>query len=147
MKRLEIIREIKEADDFGRLAEYVPYAQFLGIGSERLSSGELVAKMAYKPHLVGSPAVPALHGGGIGSLLESTAVFLVLWQLEVLSIPKTITISIDYLRPGKLDDVFATGKITKRGRRVVNVHVEAWQEDRGRLIATANVHCLVNSVP
>lgn len=145
MNRLQFIQDAKAAGDHRLITDQVPYAKFLGITAEELEDGGLVAKMPFVPRLVGNPAVPALHGGGIGSLLESTAIFIVLWRLDVLSVPKTITSSVDYLRPGKLLDTYATGRITKHGRRVVNVQVEAWQEDRARLIATGNVHCLVNS--
>ena len=145
MNRLDFVRQAKIAGEHQKIAQYVPYAQFLGITTEELEGVGLVAKMPYVPKLVGNPAVPALHGGGIGSLLETTALFIVLWQLELLSVPKTITITFDYLRPGRLHETYATGHITKHGRRVVNVYVEAWQESRDRLIATANVHCLVDS--
>jgi uncharacterized protein (TIGR00369 family) len=141
------LEKAKASGDLGWIAEYVPYAQFLGITHAVSDDGGLVARMPFDARLVGNPAVPALHGGGIGSLLEHTAISVILWRLQVQSVPKPITLSVDYLRPGRLEDVYATGRITKHGRRVVNVHVEAWQENRDRLIASAAVHCLVNSAP
>jgi acyl-coenzyme A thioesterase PaaI-like protein len=42
-------------------------------------------------------------------------------------------------------DVIACAKVTKQGRRMVNVFAEAWQEDRSRPVATANAHFLVKS--
>jgi acyl-coenzyme A thioesterase PaaI-like protein len=44
---------------------------------------------------------------------------------------------------GKPVDTHAAAVITKRGRRVINVRAEAWQEDRARPIATAFSHFLV----
>jgi len=145
MTFLALLEEAKASGDLSWIIGYVPYAGFLGITHEALPSGELVARMPFHQRLVGNPAVPALHGGGIASLLEHTAISVLLWRLRVLSVPKTITLSVDYLRPGRLEDTFASGRITKHGRRVVNVHVEAWQESRDRLIASATVHCLVHS--
>jgi len=145
MSFLPRLEDAKASGDVGWIAAYVPYARFLGITHDASEDGELVARMPFDARLVGNPAVPALHGGCIGALLEHTALSVVLWRLQVQSVPKTITVSVDYLRPGRLEDVYAAGRITKQGRRVVNVQVEAWQESRDRLIASATVHCLVNS--
>ncbi|MSP52245.1 MAG: PaaI family thioesterase, partial [Alphaproteobacteria bacterium] len=62
---------------------------------------------------------------------------------ETGSIPKTINMSIDYLRPGRPLDTFARGSVTKQGRRIVNVRVEAWQDAPDRPIAAANAHFLL----
>ena len=145
MTFLQGLEAAKEAGDIGWIATYVPYARFLGIRHQLTDTGELVVTMPFHSRLVGNPAVPALHGGGMGSLLEHTAISLLLWQLHVLSVPKTITLSVDYLRPGRLEDTFASARIKKHGRRVVNVHAEAWQTSRDRLIAMATVHCLVHT--
>ena len=58
-------------------------------------------------------------------------------------VPKTITITVDFLRSGRPEDTYAQGIITKRGRRVVNVRTEAWQGARDRPIAIANAHFLI----
>ena len=87
--------------------------------------------------------LPALHGGTLGALLESTAIFHLLWEAETLFLPKTITLTIDYLRSGRPVDTFARGVITKQGRRVVNVRAEAWQDDPARPIAIGNGHFLI----
>jgi acyl-coenzyme A thioesterase PaaI-like protein len=88
--------------------------------------------------LIGNATRGALHGGTIGALLESTAILQTLWEAETVALPKIVTITIDFLRSGRPADTFARGTITKKGRRVVNVGVEAWQEDRKRPIARAN---------
>lgn len=136
------IAELKESGDWGRLAEAIPYARFLGIGIE-VVDGELIGKLTYSDMLVGNPSLPALHGGTIGALLESTAIFQLLWAQETIALPKTINITVDYLRSGKPRDTFARGVITKHGRRVANVRVDAWQEDRDRPIAIAYCHFLI----
>ncbi len=49
--------------------------------------------------------------------------------------PKTIDITIDYLRSGRPRETFARATVQKAGRRVAHVHAEAWQESRARPIA------------
>ena len=60
--------------------------------------------------------------------------------------PKTIDFSIDYLRSGKPRDAYARAVVSKRGRRVANVRVEAWQDERQRPIATAHGHFMMPRV-
>jgi acyl-coenzyme A thioesterase PaaI-like protein len=58
-------------------------------------------------------------------------------------VPKTINLAVDYLRPARPVETSALGLVTKQGRRVANVRVEAWQEDRGRPVAIAHAHFLL----
>lgn len=139
---IEIVKRAKEGGDFALLADAIPYARFLGITIDQ-STGELLGKLTYSDMLIGNASLPALHGGTIGGLLESTAIFQTLWEAETLVLPKIVTLTVDYLRSGRPLDTFAKGTITKHGRRVVNVGVEAWQEDRRRPIARANAHFLI----
>ncbi|HLK41302.1 MAG TPA: PaaI family thioesterase [Polyangiaceae bacterium] len=138
----DAIRAAKEGGDVAALVEAIPYLRLLGI-SVTAASGELIGKMAYSDPLIGNASLPALHGGAIGALLESTAIMAALWESETVVLPKIVTITIDFLRSGRPVDTFACGVITKGGRRVVNVGVEAWQEDRARPIARAHAIFLV----
>jgi uncharacterized protein (TIGR00369 family) len=139
---LETIARAKAAGDPNELIAAIPYAVFLGLGA-RVDDGEMTVTMRFGPHLVGNPRLPALHGGTIGALLESAAIFELLWASETVVLPKTITFTVDYLRSAATVDTHARGVITRHGRRVANVRVEAWQEDRARPIATAHAHFLV----
>ena len=138
----DLVRMARESGNFAPLMEAIPYLRFLGVTAESLN-GELVGKMAYADSLIGNASLPALHGGTIGALLESTAIFQALLESETLVLPKIVTITVDFLRSGRPVDTFAKGTITKQGRRVVNVGVEAWQEDRTRPIARANAIFIV----
>lgn len=140
---IERIRAAKQAGDPSPLFDHVPYARFLGLSFELPAEGELVLRMRYADHLIGDSALPALHGGTIGALLESAAIFTLMWSHEGERLPKTINLTIDYLRSGRATDTFAAASITKRGRRVANVRALAWQGDRERPIASADAHFLL----
>jgi acyl-coenzyme A thioesterase PaaI-like protein len=142
-KFADLLASAKQTGQLGSLVESIPYLRFLGIGIE-LVGGEVVGKMQYSKHLIGNAGLPALHGGTIGALLESTAVVQTIWGADTTHLPKIVTITIDFLRSGRPVDTFASGVITKHGRRIVTVGVEAWQEDRTRPIARANAHFLVD---
>ncbi len=142
MTLLEQMTAAKASQDYQRLIDLIPYAGFLGL-TAAMQGGELITTMRYGDHLIGNPALPALHGGTLGALLESAAIFELLWRAETIVLPKTITITVDYLRSAGPVDTHARGIVTRHGRRVANVRVEAWQGDRAAPVATAHAIFLV----
>ncbi|HEU0031126.1 MAG TPA: PaaI family thioesterase [Kofleriaceae bacterium] len=128
--------------DFQRFIDEVPYARLLNLTAAMVGD-ELITTMRYGDHLIGNPALPALHGGTLGALLESAAIFELLWRSETIVLPKTITLTVDYLRSGAAVDTHARGIVTRQGRRVTNVRMEAWQDDRTSPVATAHAIFLV----
>ncbi|HSG90335.1 MAG TPA: PaaI family thioesterase [Pseudomonadales bacterium] len=142
MKLLRDLRAEGKGRDMSALLEHIPYARFLGISVDR-KGNELTMVMPFSPHLVGNTSLPALHGGAIGAFLEFTAVIQLLYDADNDSLPKTVDFSIDYLRSGRPEETYGRAIITKHGRRVANVRVEAWQEERDRPIATGHGHFLL----
>ncbi len=120
----------------------VPYARFLGLRVE-LAGDEMTAILPFAQHLVGNPVLPALHGGVIGAFMEMTALAQLSLAHPAQRIPKTIDITIEYLRPGLAQDTFARATLRKVGRRVANVQVECWQDSRTRPVAGMTGHFLL----
>ena len=141
---LDRLREARASGQWQDLVGAIPYARFIGFSVEE-KEGQMLGKLQFSPRNIGNPSLPALHGGTIGALLESTSIFEVLRRAETIVLPKTITITIDYLRPGRPIDTWARGTVTRQGRRVVNVRAEAWQDDPAKPIATANALFLIKS--
>lgn len=133
----DLLRQVRQSGDYRLLTEAIPYTRFLGIGVEN-TTGEVLCRMRYAPMLIGNSTIPALHGGTLGALLESTAIFELLLRTQTERVPKIITITVDFLRSGRPQDTLAKATITRLGRRVANLQVQAWQEDRGKPIASAN---------
>ncbi len=141
----ELLRRIAEAKadgDLGALLAVIPYARTLGLATA-VVGGELITTMRYSGDLIGNPMLPALHGGTLGALVESAAIFEVVFRAASALLPKTITLTIDYLRSAAPRDTYACGVVTRHGRRVANVRVEAWQEDRRAPVVTAHAMFLV----
>ena len=136
----------RQAGDLGGLVAAIPYAAFLGLTAAQVGD-ELVTTMHYTPMLIGNPTLPALHGGTLGALLESAAIFELLWRAETVVLPRTITFTVDYLRSAGPIDTPARCVITRQGRRVTNARVEAWQTDRAAPVATAHAIFLVQREP
>ena len=140
-KAIAVIEQARSTKDWSVLVEAIPYARFLGISLEELG-GALVGRMRFTEHLVGNPTLPAIHGGALGGFLESAAHFELMFRAEAAVLPKTVTLTIDYLRSGKPVDTFARATLFKQGRRVATLHAHAWQEDEAKPIAFATVHLL-----
>ena len=140
----EALRAAKTSGDFSPLVEVIPYLRFLGVRVEP-REGRRIFVMPFAEHLVGNPTVPALHGGTLGGLLESIAHLEQIATAENARLPKTITLTIDYLRSGKTRDTYAVAKVVKTGRRVTTLQCVAWQEDENAPIASAMVILKVGS--
>jgi len=132
----------KQRQDLQGLVDSIPYSKFLGL-TARMDGDQLITTMPYSDHLIGNAALPALHGGTLGALLESAAVFELLWRAETVVLPKTVSLTIDYLRSGAPRDTHAHCIVTRQGRRVTTVRMEAWQTDRAAPVASAHAIFLV----
>ena len=139
-----LARAIQEGrkPDIAELLAAVPYCAHLGI-TGRVEEDRLILTMPFAEHLIGNPILPALHGGVIGSLLETAAMTTVIWETGISALPKPVDITIDYLRSGRPITSFARARIARQGRRVVNVHSEMWQDDESRPIAGLRGHLLL----
>jgi uncharacterized protein (TIGR00369 family) len=142
MRLRDAVMAVRENGDFGPLQEAIPYTRFMGITAE-LVDGDVRGRMKYSDHLVGNASVPALHGGTLGALMESTAIFKLLWHGETEAVPKTINITVEYLRGARPQDVLAKAVFTRHGRRVANVRVFAYQDDPDKPVAVATAHFLL----
>ncbi len=130
--------------DIDALLASVPYCAWLGL-SARVEDGVLVLDMQFDAKLVGNPVLPALHGGVTGSLLETAAIAQILWETGAKAMPRTIDITIDYLRTGRALTSHARAHIVRQGRRVVSARAEMWQEDIAKPVASFRGHFLVAS--
>ncbi len=124
----------------------VPYVRFLGMRVE-LAGDEMTAVLPFSQHLIGNPMLPALHGGAIGAFLELTALAQLSLAEPTQRVPKTVDITIEYLRSGRAQDTYARAILRKVGRRVANVQVEAWQDSRSQPIAGLTGHFLLRTAP
>jgi uncharacterized protein (TIGR00369 family) len=89
--------------------------------------------------------IPAVHGGVVGAFLELTALAELLIREPARRQPKTIDVTIDYLRPARANlTTYARADVRKLGRRIASVHVEAWQETRASPVAALRGHFMLS---
>jgi acyl-coenzyme A thioesterase PaaI-like protein len=67
-----------------------------------------------------------------------------MWVRATLEPPKVVDISFDYLRSGRPQTLYAQCQLTKQGKRVANMLIECWQNDRAKPVAVARAHFLLS---
>jgi uncharacterized protein (TIGR00369 family) len=142
MSMLTRIQALRRDGAFARIGGLIPYAEWLGLETCETDGG-LLTRLRFQDSHIGNTDLPAIHGGLVAALLEHAALLHYLWAQQPAVLPKTINISVDYLRPSGPRDILARAEITKRGRRIANLRAEAWQDDPARPVAAAHAHLLV----
>jgi uncharacterized protein (TIGR00369 family) len=137
--------QLRDERDFVGIIDAIPYARLMGVefGLSGDSEGDLLFSLPFAERNVGNTALPALHGGLIGGFLENAALIHLMWNRESLEAPKIVDFSLDYLRPGRPQTLFARCEITKQGKRVAHVLIEAWQDSQDKPVAVARAHFLL----
>jgi uncharacterized protein (TIGR00369 family) len=119
-----------------------PYARFLGISTRRSDEGELQFVMPFADVVLGRPGY--VHGGALAGLLEFAAfgaLYDALGSQEAKV--KPVNVTVQYMRGGIQHDTFASAVVTRLGKRVANVEAHAWQLDRAKPIAAAQLNILL----
>lgn len=120
-----------------------PYAQKLGILFAGDEAEPTLLRMPWGEQLLGRPGF--LHGGAIAGLIE----FAAMTRLHAAfgddrPSLKPISVTVDFMRGGRMIDTWALGRIVRLGGSIANLEAEAWQEDRSRPIAVGRMNLLID---
>ncbi len=109
------------------MEEGIPFNKLLGMKLTHLADGEARMEASFQPSFVGDPFRPALHGGVISSLLDTcggAAVFTTFTSVDDRA--STVDLRIDFLRPGRMEDIIAEARVVRAGNRVAVVTLKAY---------------------
>ena len=134
-------------------AELPPYAAGLGIEIDPDSSASASPLLwfDYSERVSGRPGF--LHGGAMSGLMEMAAIAALraeldrrgeLDQHEGPVRLKPVNITVEFMRGGTQQRTFASGTVTRAGRRVALVNATCWQDDPARPIALAQMKVLLS---
>jgi len=125
-----------------------PYALGLGFEIDHWDDGVPVLGCDFTERVLGRPGF--WHGGAISGFLEMAAVAAVQAALEpdddsARRPLKPVNITVEFMRGGQPKRLYAIGRVIREGRRLANVSAEAWQDDRSRPIAMAQMHVMIGT--
>jgi len=138
----ELLQQQPDANTLALWLGKIPYASYLGIRAQ-VERGDILFILPVDRKLIGNPTLPAIHGGVVGAFMEQAGALHLLAKMEDPVLPKLINFSLDYLRPARLRDTFASCVLTRQGRQVANIGITAWQEHKDTPVAIARAHFLV----
>ena len=133
---------MSRADNLQEFLARTPMVQTLGMRCE-IMGDEMTAILPFREKLIGNVTIRALHGGAIATFLEITAMAQLYLATDLEHPPRPINLTVDYLRQGKAEDLYARATITKLGRRMASVRTEAWQSERSKAVSALLAHFLV----
>lgn len=142
MSVTEALSRARSVEAMQAVLATIPYARFLGF-TVLQDGSNVIGRMEFAEQRMGNTSVRALHGGTLGALMELTAMCQLLTMAEIVRVPKTVNITVEYLRSAQAVDTFARATVTRHGRRVANVQVVAYQDDPAKPVAAANAHFLL----
>jgi uncharacterized protein (TIGR00369 family) len=122
-----------------RVIETMPFGKHLAM--EFVEGGDGYAKLAMRYQDENSTAMKALHGGAISALIDTTGA-MAAWTTAEIATPKyfgsTVGINVNYLSGAIGEDVFAEGRILKRGKEIIYSDVRV-TNGAGKLLAQGTV--------
>src|SRR5438045_2187750 len=112
-----------------RMAMVIARTPFMKhLGMEFVDAGDGWAKLKMRYQDENSTSAKALHGGAISSLIDTTGA-MAAWTTAEIATPKyfgsTVGINVNYLSAAIGEDIFAAGRVLKRGTENLysDVHV------------------------
>jgi len=114
-------------ESLARLFESVPFMQFLGMRFDSLEDGRALLRIPFRPELIGNPELPALHGGVISALLDTCGGAAVWTRIGEHDRVSTVDLRVDYLRPGRPEDLLGQARVIRAGNRVAVTELRAFQ--------------------
>jgi len=122
-----------------------PYAEALGISMEPGAEAP-VLWFDYTERVSGRPGF--LHGGAMSGLMEMAAIAALQAELdrrgEQMRL-KPVNVAVEFMRGGTEQRTFASGTVTRAGRRVALVNATCWQDDPAKPIALAQLKVLLSA--
>lgn len=129
----------KNLDRMAKVIAAMPFTKHLAM--EFAEGGEGYARIRMRYQDENSTAGRALHGGALASLIDTTGA-MAAWTTAQIATPKyfgsTVGVNVNYLSGAIGEDVFAEGRILKRGKEIIYTDVRVTNEE-GKLLAHGTV--------
>jgi uncharacterized protein (TIGR00369 family) len=129
----------KNLERIGKVIAAMPFTRHLGM--EFVEGGEGYARVKLRYQDENSTTGRALHGGAIASLIDTTGA-MAAWTTAEIATPKyfgsTVGVNVNYLSGAIGEDIFAEGRVLKRGKEIIYSDIRV-TNTAGKLLAQGTV--------
>ncbi|WP_296599054.1 PaaI family thioesterase [Phenylobacterium sp.] len=123
-----------------------PHADALGLSLVSIEKGRGVMSAPWREELVGDPETGVIASGVVTALIDHTCGLAINSAMGEMTPIATLDLRIDYLRPAApKTGVTAEAHAYRLTRTVGFVRAEAWDVERGDLVATAQAAFMLNT--
>jgi len=123
-----------------------PHADALGLTLVSIEKGRGVMSAPWREELVGDPETGVIASGVVTALIDHACGLAINSAMDQMAPIATLDLRIDYLRPAApKTGVTAEAHAYRLTRTVGFVRAEAWDVDRGDLVATAQAAFMLNT--
>jgi len=124
----------------GALTAMMPFAQHLGLIVDQASPDEVVARLAWAPHLCTAAGI--MHGGVLMSLADTAGALVTFLGLPAGATTATITSTSQMFRPVTGGTVRAVAVPLHRGRTTVTAQTSLYDSERRLVALTTQIQAI-----
>ena len=124
----------------GALTAMMPFAQHLGLIVDQASPDEVVARLAWAPHLCTAAGI--MHGGVLMSLADTAGALVTFLGLPAGATTATITSTSLMFRPVTGGTVRAVAVPLHRGRTTVTAQTSLYDSERRLVALTTQIQAI-----
>jgi len=124
----------------GALAALMPFAQHLGLIVDQASPDEVIARLAWAPHLCTAAGI--MHGGVLMSLADTAGALVTFLGLPAGATTATITSTSQMFRPVTGGTVRAVAVPLHRGRTTVTAQTSLYDSERRLVALTTQIQAI-----
>ncbi len=140
---------------FSHVFSEIPFNRILGLTLDAIEKDHIVISFTMKKELIGNYMHGILHGGVISSVLDmaggAAAMVAAIYKHEsddlekvtaILSKASTVSLNVDFLRPGKGEKFVAKAYISHSGNRITFTRMELYNQE-SLLIASGSAAYMI----
>lgn len=128
-----------------RMTQFVPHAAAIGMRLIAIGNGRGMMTLDWREDLVGDPETGVIASGVVTALIDHTCGLAINAAFETPQPIATLDLRIDYLRPAAPRTGITCEAVGYKTTRSIGfVRAEAWDVERGDLVATAQAAFMIN---
>ena len=122
-----------DPENLADLLQIAPFHRWLGLKIVQQSNDHLELEMPWRDELVSNPAIGAVHGGILASLIDLTGLYTIIAAGGIAK--ATADLRVDYHRAATKGPLRATGQVIKLGKTISTADTRILDDD-DRLVAS-----------